>query len=496
MLGQAYRNPLALGLASGALFVVANRVPGAWAVSFIALVPVLYAIERAGSKRQAFGAGFLAGVPLMGAAMWWLFDALPLPPAFGDIPPALGLATVGISFCILALAFGAVVGAWALFAYGIRTWRYAFLAIAPSWLAFEYLRMVVYNLFTLAPHVYNPPFFSSGFIGYPLADNVSWLQLASFGGVYALGAAAAAGNMLAYRVLSLADNRRRTILGALMVAAVFLVAVLPVASFLDALRSETPRHTITVAALSLRTPADANPVVRAPAEATMLEFVRKASDAGADVVALPEESNFLAPFSSRTPNGILGDRHRLTIIDSGTALLPDGTRVRRAQAPDTLGMDSGLEQDKRILTPKGEYLPTLLSYIITAAGGGKYLDHFAARRSYSIAHGGTPGVVRGVRISVLLCIEAMVPGLGRDMARQQKSDVIALLASHAWFGFSPTLAEDTFRQARVQAVEAGVPIIRSADFAPAYVFDRYGRIVASAGYGAEPGLAVATLSIP
>jgi apolipoprotein N-acyltransferase len=484
----------ALGLASGVLLVIACRVPGAWALSFIALVPLFMAVARAASGKQAFLAGLLAGIPLMGAALWWLFDALPLPPAFGDITPALGLATVGISFAILTLAFGTLAGGWTLFAYAIRQWRFGLVAAAVAWLAFEYLRMVAYNLFTFAPQVHNPPFFSAGFVGYPLADSVGWLQLAVFGGVYALGLAVVLGNLVAYRILR--TPRRRFLLAASFVATIAAAHFAPIASVMELLRDEAPRRTITVAALSLRTPANADPAVRAPAEATMLDFVRQASAAGADLVALTEESNLFAPFSERTPYGSIGGRNRTAVVDSGTVLLEDGTRVRRAIAADTLGIDSGLLQDKRILTPKGEYLPTLLSSAFTAFGGGKHLDRFAAKRSYSLGTYGSPGTVAGVRISVLLCIEAMQPGLGRAVVREQESDVITILASHAWFGVSPPLAQDTYRQARVQAVEAGVPVVRSADFAPAYVFDRYGRVVASGGFGEEPGMAVATLKIP
>ncbi|HEX5774385.1 MAG TPA: hypothetical protein VFY28_00265 [Candidatus Paceibacterota bacterium] len=486
------RTPAALGLFSGALLVAASRVPGGWPLSFIALTPLLIAAMNAASRRQAFFAGWLAGAPMMLAALWWLFDALPLPPIFGDIPFWLAIATVGVSLTVLTIVFAALVGLWAVFAYEVRAWRFALPAAALSWLAFEYLRMVAYNLLTFAPDVWNPPFFSVGFIGYPLADSVSWLQLAAFGGVYALGLAAIVGNAIAYRAVMC----RRPRLGILVVAIVLSVHFVPVASVVEALRDELPRRTLTVAALSLRTPGDADPAVRAPAETTTLDFVRQASDAGADLVALTEESNLFAPFSERTPYSAIGGRHRTVVVDSGTVLLEDGTRVRRAIAADTLGLDSGLLQDKRILTPKGEYLPTLLSSVFTALGGEEHLDRFAAKRNYSLGRNGSPGTVAGVRISVLLCIEAMQPGLARQVVREQDSDLITILASHAWFGTSPTLAQDTYRQARVQAVEAGVPVVRSADFAPAYIFDRYGRILASGGFGEAPGMAVATLKIP
>ncbi|MGE5540709.1 MAG: nitrilase-related carbon-nitrogen hydrolase [Bacillota bacterium] len=493
-LHQFVCQPLVLGLLSGVLLALAARVPGAWPLSFIALVPAYIAVAQAPSGRVVFLSGFVTGLPMMGAAIWWLFDALPLPPAFGTIPPWLGLATVGTSFVILTLAFAAVVGLWALFSYAIRAWRYGLLAMALSWLAFEYLRMVVYNLLTFAPHIDNAPFFSSGFVGYPLADSMGWVQLAAVGGVYTLGTVVVLGNALAYRIVR--SRQRRVASGIAMALIILLVHVVPIAAIRSAAFPDMPRHRITVAALSLRTPANADPEVRVPVEATMVEFVRRASDAGADLIALPEESNFLAPFSTRTPNSVLGDRHRSAIIDSGTALLEDGTRVRRAQAPDTLGFNTGLLQDKRILTPKGEYLPTLLSGIITTLGGGQYLDRFAAKRNYSIGKVEIPGTIAGVKFSVLLCIETMEPGLGREVVRAQGSEILAVLASHAWFGTSPFLIQDTFRQARIQAVEAHVPVVRSADFAPAYVFDAYGRVVASGGFGPDPDLAVATLSIP
>ncbi len=178
------KNPIALGLLSGVVLSAAMRLPGFWSVSFIALVPVLYAIFHAKRMSEVFWAGSLMGFCVMGTATIWLFDALPLPVEFGVTSSGLAFGLVGISWLLATLVTGIVVGLWAFIVYLLKPLLInpvQLISVAVLWVLAEYGRMLTYNLLTFDLTVHNPLFFSAGFIAYPLMDSDSWRQFAAFG---------------------------------------------------------------------------------------------------------------------------------------------------------------------------------------------------------------------------------------------------------------------------------------------------------------------------
>lgn len=134
--------------------------------------------------------------------------------------------------------------------------------------------------------------------------------------------------------------------------------------------------------------------------------------------------------------------------------------------------------DKVHLVPFGEYLPfqSLLERIgimqLTKLPGG-------------FASGEGPKVLRvpgGPTLAPLICYEAIFPrGL---IAASPRAAAIVNVTNDAWFGLTPGPYQH-LAQARVRAVEQGLPLIRAANNGISAVVDPYGRVVASLALGSR-----------
>lgn len=126
--------------------------------------------------------------------------------------------------------------------------------------------------------------------------------------------------------------------------------------------------------------------------------------------------------------------------------------------------------DKVHLVPFGEYVP--FAGLFEALGIRelvKSVGPFSAGGQRSLI--ALPG---GVRAAPFICYEIIFPGLvRRDTAG---ADLIVNLTNDAWFGDTPGPYQH-FRQARLRAVETGLPLVRAANNGLSAVVDPYGRIV-------------------
>lgn len=134
--------------------------------------------------------------------------------------------------------------------------------------------------------------------------------------------------------------------------------------------------------------------------------------------------------------------------------------------------------DKMHLVPFGEYLPfeRLLTRIgltqLTGVPGG-FLPGTERRR---MTVPGAPDMLP------LVCYEAIFPG---DVVPEgERPGWLLNLTNDAWFGISAGPYQH-FQQARVRAIEEGLPLIRAANSGISAVIDPVGRVVASLPLGNE-----------
>jgi apolipoprotein N-acyltransferase len=130
------------------------------------------------------------------------------------------------------------------------------------------------------------------------------------------------------------------------------------------------------------------------------------------------------------------------------------------------------------LVPFGEYLPfqdwmeKLGFEQLTKVQGG----FIPGTRRHTLAMPNAP------RVLPLICYEAIFPG---DVAASDdRPGWIVNLTNDGWFGIS-TGPYQHLQQARLLAIEEGLPLVRAANTGISAVIDPLGRIVARLGLGVE-----------
>jgi apolipoprotein N-acyltransferase len=134
--------------------------------------------------------------------------------------------------------------------------------------------------------------------------------------------------------------------------------------------------------------------------------------------------------------------------------------------------------DKVHLVPFGEYLPFQ-----------DFLESLGLMQLTKVRGGYVPGTVhkplpvpRAPAFLPLVCYEIVFPGEG--VPRGARPGWLVNLTNDGWFGNS-TGPYQHFQQARVRAVEEGLPLVRAANTGISAVIDPLGRVVASLPLGTE-----------
>lgn len=192
-------------------------------------------------------------------------------------------------------------------------------------------------------------------------------------------------------------------------------------------------------------------------------FLTREPDAMAQIVELIRPSTVLITGAIRAPTETPGGRttrayNSIYVIDRDGAILDI--------------------YDKVHLVPFGEYLPfqSLLERIglmqLTKIRGG----FIAGDRRRTMTVPSAP------KMLPLVCYEIVFPGA--IIEGKERPGWLINLTNDGWFGIS-TGPHQHFQQARVRAIEEGLPLVRAANTGVSGVIDPFGRIVASLPLGAE-----------
>ena len=178
-------------------------------------------------------------------------------------------------------------------------------------------------------------------------------------------------------------------------------------------------------------------------------------------------------------------------LSDGTTLITGAARAEDAGAQGARYYNSievldrdGLARpryDKHHLVPFGEYVP--FEDVLEKAGVTQFVE---------VPGGFTPGFgarliqVPGLpKAMPLICYEAIFPTeLGDAITGAERPDWMLNLTDDAWFGVTPGPYQH-YAQARLRAIELGLPLVRVANSGVSAVVDGYGRETAFAPLDVE-----------
>jgi apolipoprotein N-acyltransferase len=469
----------AIALAAGALSVFAMAPFNAWPVLFLTFPVMVWLIDGA-------GAGRWHGVPAAALAGWWF--------GLGYFVP--GLYWIGYAFLVDAPTFAwllpfAVLGLpayLALFtAFGFALARLVWtrdasrvIALAASLTLGEWLR----------GHVLTG--FPWNAFGYALTEPLALAQTASLIGLWGM-------TFLSVAIFAspavLIDGRSRG--RRPWIAPSMALALLVAMGIFGAVRLKL-QPTVTVANVKLRImQPNLQQDVRFnySAKAEVMQKYLTLSDRASgpqstgvrdvSILIWPEsafpffltrEADAMAQIADLLPKG--------TVLITGSVRAPDlppGVKITRAyNSVYVIDHDGSVLSiyDKLHLVPFGEYLPFQ-----------EWMEKLGLVQLTKVQGGFIPGTRRrsmeipnAPRALPLICYEAIFPG---DVAaRDDRPGWIVNLTNDGWFGIS-TGPYQHLQQARLRAIEEGLPVVRAANTGISAVIDPSGRIIARLGLGVE-----------
>lgn len=477
ILSWGWRRAL-IAFAAGAVSVLAMAPFNAWPVLFLTMPVVVWLIDGAGSGKLGgwpaaaltgwwFGFGyFLAGLYWVGNAL--LVDAQTfgwlLPFAVAGLPAGLAI--------FMALGFLLARLVWSQDASRI-------LSLAVALTATEWLR----------GHILSG--FPWNALGYALSAPLALAQTASLIGLWGL-------TFLTVAIFAspavLIDDRKTS----RRIWPVLALAVLAVMGSYGAFRlSREPTRWVENVKLRImqpNLPQDAKFNYGAKAEVMRRYLALSDRSAGpqssgirdATILIWPEsafpfflarEADAMAQIANLLPQG--------TILITGAVRPPDsappGQPVSRAyNSIYVIDHDGTILSiyDKLHLVPFGEYLPFQNA-----------MEKLGFTQITKVQGGFIPGtrrklidLPRAPRMLPLICYEAIFPG--EILTRGERPAWIVNVTNDGWFGQS-TGPYQHLQQARLRAIEEGLPIVRAANTGVSAVIDPIGRIVASLDLGTE-----------
>ncbi len=472
-----------MAIAAGAVGALALPPVGFFAALFLSFTLLVWLVDGCTGKpgggifsriMPAFGIGWCFGLGYFVAGLWWLGNALLL--EADEFAWALPLAILGLP-AVLAVFYGFAVAAanivWSdglgriaalAAAFGLLEWLRSFIATGFPWNAIGYGIMPVpimmqsahllglFGVTTLAVFIFASPALIGTKKGmWPGLIAASLLLAGHFGyGFYRLQTPLETpADALTVRIVQPSIDQSR--------------------KMLNADRAEIFSEHLRLTGLPPGEGKKRPDIIVWP-ETSVPFILTQNPDALAEIAKTLEDGQVLFTGAVR-------------MEDAGAGRPP--RYYNSVYAIDSQGEIIGAT-DKVHLTPFGEYVPFEdilrgfgINNVISLPGG------------FSAASSRTPLTLpSGKTLYPLICYEIifpeeMTPGLAGAAA-------ILNVTNDGWFGDTPGPYQH-FLQARVRAVETGVPVIRGANTGISAVIDPYGRIIAGLDYG-RVGIVDATLS--
>jgi apolipoprotein N-acyltransferase len=438
------------------LFVAASFPrTGLWALAWVAWVPLIAALGRARGRREAFGAGLLAG----GISTFLLLAWIPgVMVRYGSLPPVAAWgAYVLVALLLACYPAAACLLVKHLMLRGGGGWVLAFPA---AWVLGEYA--LSFSPFGGFPWL---------LAGYTQADRLPVIQVADLAGVYGVSALVMAVNTAVACALTGRGWFRR--LAPLGGAAVLLASALLYGELeLKHWGKVEPRYEAAMLQGNLHE-GEPEAVLADKFQRGYVAMADRLPPGEIDLLVLPESPApklWALDDDYRREMQALARRYPLGLILSNIRL--EGERYyNSAFFLDRRGALAGI-YDKVHLVPFGEYIPAarLFSFLETIS---RDVGAFSAGRRHAVFPLGEETA------AALVCFEAVFPSLVRKFARDG-GRLLVNITNDGWYGASAApwqhLAISRFR-----AVENRRFFLRAANSGVTACIEPTGRIQSATG---------------
>ena len=453
--GAVNRFPKSLALGAGLVSALGFAPLNLWPLTLACLALLLHLVSEAPSLRGALARGYWFGVGHFVVGLNWIAGAFQFQDA---MPHWLGwVAVVLLSFYLAVYPAMAAGLAWR---WGRRNPSSFILIFAAAWIATEYLRATMFTGFA-----WNPLGVTG--IDTGLGGAALWIGTYGLSGCIVLAAGAA-----------LLFAKARWMDGGAIMAGLILLAVagaLPHAMTYV----EKPSPLIRIVQPNI---GQQDKHQKAYDKINFEKLANLTGTAGAaprlilwPEAAVPDYLE-LEEWARDRIARLMGPRDML--VTGGVALVEDKEGYVIAARNSSFVMTPGSEivarYDKAHLVPYGEYLP--MRPILSAIGLSRLvpgdLDFWPGPGPQSY---GVPGFGR---MGVQICYEIIFSGHVVD--RHNRPDFLFNPSNDAWFGaWGPP---QHLAQARLRAIEEGIPVVRSTPTGISAVIDADGRVLHSLPY--------------
>ena len=446
---------------SGCLWFLAVTPFDLSALAWIAAVPMLFAVDRAPTLREALFLGWWAGVVETGGGFYWLIDVMQ---RFADFP-WIGAAAVFLLFCA---ARALIFLLFTILVYGIRRrLRVPMTVLAP--IVMVGCELVVPQIFTCGQWISQ-------------AWNPRIIQIAELTGPWGVTALLMMINGALY---DLAMKRRAAQIPAAAAAALLAAALIFGAIRMrqvDEMVVHAPRMKVGLVQPNFAYAIDGE-ISRDEAirELTALqEQSRRLERAGAQLVVWSEGSypvtlprDFAADFA---PDSLAMIRRDIKVPALIGAEMYDMARDAAYNSALLLGQDgrvAGVYDKVRLLAfgeyiPGIDYFPWLRNFL--PAGAGK----FTAGSGPEVISLSGPGGAAW-KLAPVICYEDLLPGFLRRVG-QLHPNLLVNLTSDSWFG-AQTEPWQHLALSVFASVELRVSLVRSVNSGVSAFIDPNGRLL-------------------
>jgi apolipoprotein N-acyltransferase len=468
-------------LAAGAMGALALSPFGLWPLMAIPMVAAIWLLDgtaaptRKEAAWRAFQDGWWWGFGYHLAGLWWLGAAFLV--EADRFAWAMPLGVVALPAGLALFSAAAFAGARLIWSGGPAR----ILAFALALTLAEWLRGHIFTGFPWNSH------------GMALASSLSLAQTAAFTGLYGLTLIAA---LVFAAPATVATGETATgrwaapALAAMLLAAMGALGLWRLSAGPDPLVAN-----VKLRIMQPNLPQDAK--FRPEAGEAILQRYLALSDraTGPRTLGLQDVTHLIWPESAfpfllgRSPGALARIQAALpaqTVLITGAArageALPGESRPPIYNSIQVVTKREGIvaSVDKVHLVPFGEYLPAVFERLIRSLGLREFV---AVPGGFSAA-----GSLKGLRIpglplaSPLICYEAVFPG---DVTPQgQRPGFLLNVTNDGWFG-QTTGPHQHFAQARLRAIEEGLPLVRAANTGISAVVDGRGRILGKLDLGIE-----------